>query len=137
MYHFIHGDINDSELVLKLLHEFKIDTIVHFAAESHVDRSIYGPAEFIKTNVMGTFTILEAAREYWGDRKDVLLHHVSTDEVYGSLDETGLFSEETAYDPRSPYSASKAGSDHLVSSYYHTYRLPVTILNCPNNYGPY
>jgi dTDP-glucose 4,6-dehydratase len=114
-----------------------IDTVVNFAAESHVDRSIYGPSEFIQTNIMGTFTLLEAARKAWGSREDALFHHVSTDEVFGSLGESDSFHENTPYDPRSPYSASKAASDHLVSAYFHTYRLPVTISNCSNNYGPY
>lgn len=136
-YFFIHGSINDAEMVSRVLEKHNIDTIVHFAAESHVDRSIHGPADFIKTNIMGTFTLLEAVRSFWGSRKDVLFHHVSTDEVYGSLRETGLFSEDSPYDPHSPYSASKAGSDHLVSAYYYTYGLPVTISNCSNNYGPY
>lgn len=136
-YTFIHGDITDSEMVKKVMLDYEIDTVVHFAAESHVDRSIYGPSEFIRTNVIGTFTLLEAAREYWGNRDDVLFHHVSTDEVYGTLGDIGLFHEGSPYDPRSPYSASKAGSDHLVSAYYHTYGLPVTISNCSNNYGPY
>ena len=136
-YFFVHGDITDADTVQRVLGEYEIDTIVHFAAESHVDRSIHGPAEFIKTNVMGTFTLLEAARECWRGRDDVLFHHVSTDEVYGSLGQTGLFSEDSAYDPRSPYSASKAGSDHLASAYFHTYGIPVTISNCSNNYGPY
>jgi dTDP-glucose 4,6-dehydratase len=119
----------------------KIDTIVHFAAESHVDRSITGPAAFISTNVVGTFTLLEAARNAWlanGAREDVRFHHVSTDEVFGSLGESDPpFNEKTPYSPRSPYSASKAGSDHLVRAYQHTYGLPVTITNCSNNYGPY
>ena len=110
---------------------------IHFAAESHVDRSITGPGEFINTNITGTYTLLEAARGYWGSREDVLFHHVSTDEVFGSLGKSGFFDEETAYDPRSPYSASKASSDHLVRSYNHTFNLPVTISNCSNNYGPY
>jgi dTDP-glucose 4,6-dehydratase len=136
-YFFVHGDINDSILIKKVLQDYDIDTVIHLAAESHVDRSINGPAQFIKTNIVGTFTLLEAVREFWGDRKDVLFHHVSTDEVYGSLGETGLFSEDSSYDPRSPYSASKAGSDHLVMAYHHTYGLPVTISNCSNNYGPY
>lgn len=136
-YFFVHGDITDPELLRNTFSEYDIDTVVHFAAESHVDRSIHGPAEFIKTNVMGTFLLLEAAREHWQDRDDVLFHHVSTDEVYGSLGESGKFSENSAYDPRSPYSASKAGSDHLVSAYCHTYNLPITVSNCSNNYGPY
>ena len=136
-YFFEHGDITDTNTVRTLLIEYDIDTIVNFAAESHVDRSIHGPADFIKTNIMGTFTLLEAVRELWNGRDDVLFHHVSTDEVFGSLGETGLFTEYSAYDPGSPYSASKAGSDHLVVAYHHTYGLPVTISNCSNNYGPY
>ena len=136
-YVFVKGDICDPEVVKKTLKDENIDTIVHFAAESHVDRSIHGPAEFIETNIQGTFVLLEAARELWKGREDVLFHHVSTDEVYGSLGETGYFHETTAYDPRSPYSASKAASDHLVSAYFHTYHMPVTKSNCSNNYGPY
>jgi dTDP-glucose 4,6-dehydratase len=115
--------------------------VVHFAAESHVDRSIVGPEAFITTNVLGTWTLLDVARNAWktGDsmRSDVLFHHISTDEVYGSLGETGSFTETTPYDPRSPYSASKAASDHLVMAYHHTYGLPATLSNCSNNYGPY
>jgi dTDP-glucose 4,6-dehydratase len=141
-YRFVRGDIGDSELVARLFAEEAIDTVVHFAAESHVDRSIVGPDEFIATNIGGTFTLLEAARRQWtggtGDGATPRRFlHVSTDEVYGSLGETGLFSETTAYDPRSPYSASKAASDHLVSAYFHTYGLPALITNCSNNYGPY
>lgn len=171
-YRFVQGDICDGELVEKLFAEERIDTVVHFAAESHVDRSITGPAEFIQTNILGTFTLLEAARKTWqpvtGDELQVTSKskgpgsegvtdnpslvtdssslvtaprhrflHVSTDEVYGSLGDTGLFSETTAYDPRSPYSASKASSDHLVSAYHHTYGLPTLMTNCSNNYGPY
>jgi len=136
-YFFERGDILDTEKVSGLLKRFEVDAIAHFAAESHVDRSIHGPAEFISTNVMGTFSLLEAAREAWAGRRDVLFHHVSTDEVYGSLGEDGWFFETTAYDPRSPYSASKAGSDHLVMAYHHTYGLPATLSNCSNNYGPY
>jgi dTDP-glucose 4,6-dehydratase len=138
---FVNGDITDAALVNRLLVTDEIDTIVHFAAESHVDRSITGPAAFISTNVVGTFTLLEAARTAWmsnGARKDMRFHHVSTDEVFGSLDEGDpAFNESTPYSPRSPYSASKAGSDHLVRAYHHTYGLPVTITNCSNNYGPY
>ena len=138
---FVNGDITDAALVNRLLVTDEIDTIVHFAAESHVDRSITGPAAFISTNVVGTFTLLEAARTAWmsnGARNDVRFHHVSTDEVFGSLDEGDpAFNESTPYSPRSPYSASKAGSDHLVRAYHHTYGLPVTITNCSNNYGPY
>ncbi|GAB4503844.1 MAG: dTDP-glucose 4,6-dehydratase [Anaerolineales bacterium] len=136
---FVHGDICDASLVERLMREHAIDTIVHFAAESHVDRSILGPAPFIQTNLLGTFTLLEAARQAWGpERSGVRFHHVSTDEVFGSLlPESPAFTESTPYDPRSPYSASKAGSDHLARAYFHTYGLPVTITNCSNNYGPY
>ena len=136
-YRFVKGDICDSALVNELFAEEEIDTVVHFAAESHVDRSITGPAEFIHTNIVGTFTLLEAARKAWPGRSDVRFLHVSTDEVYGSLGDTGFFTETTPYDPRSPYSASKASSDHLVSAYHHTYKLPTLITNCSNNYGPY
>ena len=140
-HQFVKGDITDASLVNRLITEKAIDTIVHFAAESHVDRSITGPAAFISTNVVGTFTLLEAARTAWlgnGARRDVRFHHVSTDEVFGSLGESDPpFSETTPYSPNSPYSASKAGSDHLVRAYHHTYGLPVTITNCSNNYGPY
>jgi dTDP-glucose 4,6-dehydratase len=140
---FVRGDIGDRSLIDGLLQHHQIDTIVHFAAESHVDRSILGPTPFINTNVLGTFTLLEAAREFWLDEKaldkdQVRFHHVSTDEVYGSLGPSdAAFSETTPYSPRSPYSASKASSDHLVRAYHHTYGLPVTITNCSNNYGPY
>lgn len=136
---FVEGDITDSTLVNRLLSEHQIDTIVHFAAESHVDRSIHGPAPFIQTNIVGTFTLLEAARQAWHkDRGGKRFHHVSTDEVFGSLaDNEPPFSETNPYDPRSPYSASKAGADHLARAYFHTYQLPVTITNCSNNYGPY
>ena len=141
-YKFVHGDICDIELVDSLFADEQIDTVVHFAAESHVDRSIEGPAAFIETNIIGTFTLLEAARKAWLNSPQPpapspRFLHVSTDEVYGSLGDTGLFKETTPYDPRSPYSASKASSDHLVSAYYHTYGLPVLITNCSNNYGPY
>lgn len=141
-YRFVKGDICDADLVRKIFAEEKIDAVVHFAAESHVDRSITGPAEFIRTNILGTFTLLEAAREAWlkngnSAGKEYRFLHVSTDEVYGSLGETGAFQETTPYDPRSPYSASKASSDHLVSAYFHTYGLPTLITNCSNNYGPY
>jgi dTDP-glucose 4,6-dehydratase len=140
---FVKGDITDQALVNGILRHHKIDTIVHFAAETHVDRSILGPAQFIQTNIIGTFTLLESARTYWLTEKGVPLesarfHHVSTDEVFGTLSPTDPpFSERTPYDPRSPYSASKASSDHLVRAYYHTYGLPVTLSNCTNNYGPY
>ena len=140
-YSFTHGDICDQELVEKILEEKKIDTIVHFAAESHVDRSISGPGAFIKTNINGTFSLLEAARKKWlaeGKRNDVRFHHISTDEVFGSLTpQDPPFSESTPYSPNSPYAASKASSDFLVRAYAHTYRLPATISNCSNNYGPY
>jgi dTDP-glucose 4,6-dehydratase len=136
-YIFERGDICNRSLVENIFQEYEIDTVVHFAAESHVDRSILGPEAFIKTNVMGTFTLLDVARNAWKDKKDVLFHHISTDEVYGSLGETGYFTETTPYDPCSPYSASKAASDHLVIAYNHTYGLPITLSNCSNNYGPY
>lgn len=136
-YRFENCDICDYDRLEKIFLQYDVDTVVHFAAESHVDRSIHGPAEFVRTNIQGTFTLLEVARKTWKDRNDVLFHQISTDEVYGSLGEVGKFREETAYDPRSPYSASKAAADHLVRSYYHTYQLPVTISNCSNNYGPY
>jgi dTDP-glucose 4,6-dehydratase len=140
---FVRGDIGDGSLVDALLAERRPGAIVHFAAESHVDRSIHGPGDFIQTNVVGTFTLLEAARGYWsglpGTEKDGFRFlHVSTDEVYGSLGpDDPAFSETTPYAPNSPYSASKAGSDHLVRAYHHTYGLPVLTTNCSNNYGPY
>ncbi|MFN3648039.1 MAG: dTDP-glucose 4,6-dehydratase [Armatimonadota bacterium] len=141
-HQLVEGDIADRPLVDRLLREREIDTIVHFAAESHVDRSIAGPDAFIHTNVLGTFTLLEAARRWWLEEQRlpaarIRFHHISTDEVYGSLGPGDPpFTEETAYDPSSPYSASKAGSDHLVQAYHRTYGLPVTITNCSNNYGP-
>lgn len=138
---FVQGDICDRELVDRLLHEEAIDILAHFAAESHVDRSILGPDAFVRTNVIGTFTLLEAFRQYWngnGQPAHYRFHHVSTDEVYGSLNpEDPAFSETTPYAPNSPYSASKAGSDHLVRAYHHTYGLPTLLTNCSNNYGPY
>lgn len=137
-YVFKQGDICDTDLAASLFDEYEIDAVCHLAAESHVDRSIEGPEAFIRTNINGTFTLLDAARKVWGDNfEGKLFHHVSTDEVFGSLGETGYFFEDTPYDPRSPYSASKASSDHLVMSYFHTYGLPVTMTNCSNNYGPY
>ncbi len=136
-YFFERADICDHERVKNIFDKYEIDTVVHFAAESHVDRSIWGPKEFINTNVIGTFTLLEVARNVWKDRGDVLFHHISTDEVYGSLGATGYFYETTPYDPKSPYSASKASSDHFVKAYHHTYGIPVTLSNCSNNYGPY
>lgn len=142
-HEFIKGNILDRELVNTILRKFDIDTIVHFAAESHVDRSILEPQAFIQTNVIGTFTLLEAAREFWfvkksSSTKQVRFHHISTDEVFGSLTTNAPpFSETTPYAPNSPYAASKASSDHLVRAYAHTYGLPITITNCSNNYGPY
>jgi dTDP-glucose 4,6-dehydratase len=140
---FIQGDICDAALVGDILQRYDIDTIVHFAAESHVDRSIAGPAPFIHTNLVGTFTLLEGARKYWSvekkwDSTRCRFHHISTDEVFGTLKaEDEPFTEQTSYAPNSPYSASKAGSDHLVRAYWHTYHLPMTISHCSNNYGPY
>lgn len=141
-YRFVQGDICDPQAVRAAIAEFRPGVITHLAAESHVDRSIDGPGAFIQTNVVGTYTMLAEARSYWqgleGAAKDAFrFHHISTDEVYGSLGEEGLFTEDTPYDPRSPYSASKAGSDHLVSAWGHTFGLPVLITNCSNNYGPY
>ena len=136
-YRFIAGDICDAALTERTLRECGCDTLIHLAAESHVDRSLDGPMAFVRTNVVGTATLLAAARAAWGKRRDVRFHHVSTDEVYGSLGATGLFQESTAYDPSSPYSASKAGSDHLVRAWNRSYGLPSTITNCSNNYGPY
>ena len=134
-YVFVKADICDRKTISDLFKYYNIDTVCHFAAESHVDRSIVSPDAFIRTNIMGTFNLLETARE---NRKNLeLFHHISTDEVFGSLDDEGYFTEETPYKPNSPYSASKAGSDHLVRAYNKTYNLPVTISNCSNNYGPY
>ena len=132
-YTFVEGDILDYDLVSKIVKENNIDLIVHFAAESHVDRSIEGPDIFLQTNILGTANLLKVALE----NNKIRFHHISTDEVFGSLGSTGLFNEGTPYDPRSPYSSSKASSDHLVRAYYHTYGLPITISNCSNNYGPY
>ena len=138
-YQFIQGDIGDFDMVQRLISEKDVDTVVHFAAETHVDRSILGPAPFIHTNITGTFNLLEAVRSAWqGKLQGKRFHHVSTDEVYGSLEPSApAFMESSNYDPRSPYSASKASSDHLARAYHHTYGLPVTITNCSNNYGPY
>lgn len=133
-YRFFKGDICSPEDIQKAFEEYNITDIIHLAAESHVDRSISGPMEFVKTNVIGTVNLLERARGAWSEGEHVF-HHVSTDEVYGSLGEIGLFEETTAYDPRSPYSASKASSDHFVNAYFHTYGLPVKLSNCSNNYG--
>jgi len=143
LHHFVRGDIGDAELLKSLFAEHQPRAIVNFAAESHVDRSIHGPAEFIQTNIVGTFTLLEAARAYWNGlddegKKNFRFLHVSTDEVYGSLAVTDpAFTESKQYEPNSPYSASKAASDHLVRAYHHTYGLPVLTTNCSNNYGPY
>ncbi len=139
---FVQGDIADQSLVRRLLTQYEVDAIVNFAAESHVDRSIDGPAQFVQTNVVGTFNLLDCARAHWagqgrGARDAFRFLHVSTDEVYGSLGPTGLFTESTPYAPNSPYSASKAASDHLVRAWFHTYGLPVLTTNCSNNYGPY
>lgn len=141
-YRFLKADILDAATISKAMTEFRPTAIMHLAAESHVDRSIAGPRGFIETNVVGTYQMLQIALQYWQhlkkeDQKEFRFHHISTDEVYGSLGSTGLFTEQTAYDPRSPYSASKASSDHLVRSWHHTYDLPVVITNCSNNYGPY
>jgi dTDP-glucose 4,6-dehydratase len=139
-YSFIKGDISDNELVERIFIKERVTTVVNFAAESHVDRSILGPRAFIETNILGTFMLLEAARKHWldlGEPGDKRFIHVSTDEVYGSLGPEGYFTELTPYSPNSPYSASKASSDHLVRAYYHTYGLPAVTTNCSNNYGPY
>lgn len=136
-YHFVKGDIVDYEQVSAVFKQYEFDGVIHLAAESHVDRSIENPMSFIETNIIGTVNLLNAARYYWGNQPGKLFYHISTDEVYGSLGDTGFFTEKTAYDPRSPYSASKASSDHLARAYHHTYGLPVIISNCSNNYGPY
>jgi len=136
-YVFVKGDITDEQLLQELFRTYDFDGVIHLAAESHVDRSISNPMSFITTNIVGTVALLNAARNQWQDWKGRRFFHISTDEVYGSLGETGYFTEETAYDPRSPYSASKASSDHLVRAYYHTYGLPILVSNCSNNYGPY
>ena len=139
-YAFEQADIRDRAALDRILAQHRPDAIMHLAAESHVDRSIDGPAAFVETNVIGTFNMLEAARAYWkaqGRPDSFRFHHISTDEVFGSLGETGQFTETTPYDPRSPYSASKAGSDHLVRAWAETYNLPVVLTNCSNNYGPY
>ena len=134
-YSFIKGDIQDKVFLEKLFIENKITDVIHLAAESHVDRSISGPMDFILTNIVGTANLLEVARNYWKSFENHIFYHISTDEVYGSLGKTGFFLEDTAYDPRSPYSASKASSDHLARAYFHTYNFPIKISNCSNNYG--
>ena len=137
-YTFVKGDIGEAQLVKELFEKYSFTGVLHCAAESHVDRSITDPLSFVKTNVLGTATLLQEAKEAWKeDMRGKLFYHISTDEVYGSLGEEGYFTEETPYDPRSPYSASKASSDHFVRAFYHTYQLPVIISNCSNNYGPF
>ena len=137
-YEFIKGDITDQAFLQEIFEKHAFDSVIHLAAESHVDRSIKNPMEFILTNVIGTVNLLNVAKDYWKDskREDHLFYHISTDEVYGSLGEDGFFTETTSYDPQSPYSASKASSDHLVRAYHNTYKLPVVLSNCSNNYGP-
>jgi dTDP-glucose 4,6-dehydratase len=136
-YEFIKADINDASVINKLFDKYKFDKVIHLAAESHVDRSITDPLSFVKTNVIGTMNLLNAAKDLWkGNFDNKLFYHISTDEVYGTLGETGLFTETTSYDPNSPYSASKASSDHFVRAYGETYNLPYIITNCSNNYGP-
>ena len=142
LYSFEYADINDRSVITVILDQHQPDAIMHLAAESHVDRSIDGPSDFIQTNIVGTYSLLECARAYWrqlssSKRDEFRFHHISTDEVFGTLGETDSFTEETAYDPRSPYSASKASSDHLVRAWHETYGLPVVLSNCSNNYGPY
>jgi len=136
-YQFAKGDITDAQFVNHLFTQHNFEAVVHLAAESHVDRSIENPLEFVTTNIIGTVNLLNAARYFWKDNSNTLFYHVSTDEVYGSLGDTGLFTEETSYDPRSPYSASKASSDHMVRAYHHTYGLNTIISNCSNNYGSF
>ena len=137
-YNFLKGDITDLDSLRKIFSDYDINCVIHLAAESHVDRSILDPLIFIKTNVLGTASLLQAAKEYWNGNYDgKVFYHVSTDEVYGSLGDTGFFTEQTAYDPRSPYSASKASSDHIVRAWHHTFNFPVLLSNCSNNYGPY
>ncbi|OXU15585.1 dTDP-glucose 4,6-dehydratase [Sedimentisphaera salicampi] len=141
-YSFVQADICDKPAVQELFSSFKPDAVMHLAAESHVDRSIDGPADFIETNIIGTYNLLDISKKYFeqlqpGAKSRFRFHHISTDEVYGSLGREGFFKEETSYDPRSPYSASKASSDHLVKAWHHTYQLPIVLTNCSNNYGPY
>jgi len=136
-YEFVKGDIVDGDFILRLFEERQFDGVIHLAAESHVDRSISNPTEFVHTNVVGTVNLLNAARHVWKDNTNKMFYHISTDEVYGTLGEDGMFTEETRYDPHSPYSASKASSDHFVRAYYDTFSLPVVISNCSNNYGSF
>jgi len=136
-YNFVHEDINNFDRLKSLFKQYDFDAVIHLAAESHVDNSIKNPFAFAQTNIQGTLNLLEAARQHWGNNaKQQRFYHISTDEVFGSLGSEGYFTETTAYDPRSPYSASKAASDHLIRAYYHTYGLPVVLSNCSNNYGP-
>ena len=136
-YNFVHEDINNFDRLKSLFKQYNFDAVIHLAAESHVDNSIKNPFAFAQTNIQGTLNLLEAARQHWGNNaKQQRFYHISTDEVFGSLGSEGYFTETTAYDPRSPYSASKAASDHLVRAYFHTYGLPVVLSNCSNNYGP-
>ncbi len=135
-YTFLKGDISDNSFVQNIFTTYNFDAVIHLAAESHVDRSITNPLEFVLTNVIGTVNLLQAAKQAWKNKTNKLFYHISTDEVYGSLNETGKFTENTAYDPHSPYSASKASSDHFVRAFYDTYKLPIIISNCSNNYGP-
>jgi len=136
-YRFERADIVDGDAIMNIFEQYRPDGVIHLAAESHVDRSISNPTEFIFTNIVGTVNLLNAARHIWqGNSEGRRFYHISTDEVYGSLGDEGFFTEETAYDPRSPYSASKASSDHLVRAYHHTFGLPVVVSNCSNNYGP-
>ncbi|MDO4585855.1 MAG: dTDP-glucose 4,6-dehydratase [Planctomycetia bacterium] len=142
LYSFLQADICDRDTISKAFADFRPEAVMHLAAESHVDRSIDGPAEFIQTNIVGTYTMLESARDFWRtldteSQAAFRFHHISTDEVYGALGDVGLFTETTPYDPRSPYSASKASSDHLVKAWFHTYHFPTLVTNCSNNYGPY
>jgi dTDP-glucose 4,6-dehydratase len=135
-YTFVQGDIVDDSFIFELFDKYQFEGVIHLAAESHVDRSISNPKEFVMTNIVGTLNLLNAAKKCWGDNmENKIFYHISTDEVYGSLGEEGFFYEDTAYDPRSPYSASKASSDHLVRAYHHTYHFPIKISNCSNNYG--
>ena len=134
-YTFVKADICDADAIQRVFNDYSIDGVIHLAAESHVDRSISNPTAFLETNVMGTLVLLNAAKAYWENFENKLFYHVSTDEVYGSLGKEGMFTETTSYDPRSPYSASKASSDHIVRAYFHTYGFPIVISNCSNNYG--
>ncbi len=134
-YCFVHADICDQKAIERVFSDYQITDVIHLAAESHVDRSIHGPMEFVLSNVVGTVKLLEVARTSWSNKSNHVFHHISTDEVYGSLGESGFFNESSPYDPRSPYSASKASSDHFVRAYYHTFGLPIKISNCSNNYG--